>query len=155
MDWDEGEVWIVSHDLRCTITMHDMIHDDVDHPVSGSVDTGSPLSIQSDMGIPHVYMSLPFYAEAAFFGIHTDGNSPSPLAGYPCSTQFASSPGSAGPPPNPTPSKPTAVAIPFFLFARHLTPLAVILRSPCPHLILMSSLFCSTLCHDTIFAGLG
>ncbi len=50
---------------------------------------------------------------------------------------------------------PTAVAIPFFLFARHLTPLAVILRSPCPHLILMSSLFCSTLCHDAIFAGLG
>ena len=58
-----------------------MIHDDVDHPVSGSVGTGSPLSIQSDMGIPHVYMSLPFYAEAAFFGIHADGNSPSPPCG--------------------------------------------------------------------------
>ncbi len=151
MDWDEGEVWIVSHDLRCTITMHDMIHDDVDHPVSGSVDTGSPLSIQGDMGIPHVYMSLPFYAEAAFFGIHADGNSPSPLAGYPCSTQFASSPGSAEPPPNPTLSKPPT--------DRRSHPLLSVCASPhssCRYPpFSLSSLFCSTLCHDTIFAGLG
>jgi hypothetical protein len=64
MHLSRRQVWIVGHDLRGTVTMRDMIRDDVDHSVSGSIYAGPSLSIKGDVGIDRVCVCmLSWFAE--------------------------------------------------------------------------------------------
>ncbi len=62
MNLGRRQVWIVCHDLRCTVAMRDMIRGDVDHPVPSAVYAGSSLSIEGDVGVSRVFMPLLFPA---------------------------------------------------------------------------------------------
>ena len=50
-----GQVRIVHHDLRCAVAMGDVIRNNIDHPVSGSVYAGPTPSIEGDMGIDYIF----------------------------------------------------------------------------------------------------
>ena len=49
------QVRIVHHDLRCAVAMCDVIRNNIDNPVSGSVYAGTTPSIESDVGINDVF----------------------------------------------------------------------------------------------------
>ena len=49
------QVRIVHHDLRCAVAMCDVIRNNIDDPVSGSVYAGTTPSIESDVGINDVF----------------------------------------------------------------------------------------------------
>ena len=64
MNLGRRQVWIVHHDLRGTLAMRNMIRDNVDYPVPGSVYAGSPLRVEGDVGISHVLILLLFHVDS-------------------------------------------------------------------------------------------